>query len=300
MRRKIFSIWSVLLVLVVSIAVLVPGCGGEEELPPEQCYIEVEATLNGSPWEGELNYTLTGPGAEEEPITGSSVPYTFTVECGDWILEYISGGPEEAMDLGVDPEILYDLLDDDDMVGWGIEIDFKTVVGALIPHYRCYEVSAEGNGFGEKFVQLEDQFCGAFNATVTMETHFCNPCEKRHNDVVWPNSFPDCHLMLYELNNVEVDWTGTVVVNNQGGEQTLKVSGPILLGIPTWKWGNMEPLCLDHYLLYMVTECSPTHAQVWLEDQFNQEWVNVIDPVYFANPVKKTHGDMVCAIRNPD
>jgi len=63
MRRKIFSIWSVVLVLVISLAVFVPGCEGEIPLGT----IEVTATLDGSPWTGDVDYTLTahisgGPG----------------------------------------------------------------------------------------------------------------------------------------------------------------------------------------------------------------------------------------------
>ena len=66
MRRKILSIWSVLLVLVVLLAVLVPGCEGEIQLG----VIEVRATLDGLPWTGAVDYILT-------PASGSPFGFPF-------------------------------------------------------------------------------------------------------------------------------------------------------------------------------------------------------------------------------
>lgn len=96
MVRKIFSIWSVLLVLVISLAVLVPGCEGE----PTTGTIEVEATLDGDPWGGAVEYELSGPGS---PITGSSVPNSHSVDAGDWTCAYISGGPPDTNFVDIAP-----------------------------------------------------------------------------------------------------------------------------------------------------------------------------------------------------
>ncbi len=93
-RKKIFSIWSVLLVLVVSIAVLVPGC------EPVQCTIEVKATLDGAAWSGNVSYTLTGPTSN---TTGTSVSDTFSVDCGNWTCAYVSGGPAGASFVNITP-----------------------------------------------------------------------------------------------------------------------------------------------------------------------------------------------------
>ena len=92
MKKKIFSIWSVLLILVVSIAVLVPGC------TPTTGTINVDATLDGSPWPssgtGAVDYTLTGPGATAPTIIdGTKVPDSFTGDPGSWTCAYVSGGP---------------------------------------------------------------------------------------------------------------------------------------------------------------------------------------------------------------
>ena len=63
--RKSFSIC---LILVVLIAVLVASCESAEKGGT----IIVKATLCGAPWEGALNYTLTGP--EGDFLLGECVP----------------------------------------------------------------------------------------------------------------------------------------------------------------------------------------------------------------------------------
>jgi len=95
-KKKIFSIWSVLLVLVVSIAIVVPGC------TPTTGTIEVKATLDGLTWEGLVDYTLTGPGAAS-PISGTSVNATHTVDPGSWNCTYDGGGPGVFVDITPTP-----------------------------------------------------------------------------------------------------------------------------------------------------------------------------------------------------
>ena len=92
MRKGLFAICSILLVLVVSLAVLAPSC------TPTTGTIEVKATLDGSPWPssgtGAVDYTLTGPGTS--PTGTDSVPKNFTVDPGSWTCAYISGGPPDT------------------------------------------------------------------------------------------------------------------------------------------------------------------------------------------------------------
>ena len=89
MKRKFFAICSVLVTAIVLIAVLVPGCDGGTTGT-----IEVDATLDGLPWSGAVEYTLTGPGAAAPTIiNGSSVPNSHTAEAGNWTCAYVSGGP---------------------------------------------------------------------------------------------------------------------------------------------------------------------------------------------------------------
>jgi len=101
-KKKIFSIWSVLLVLVVSIAILVPGC------TPTTGTIEVNATLDGAAWPssgtGAVDYTLTGPGATAPTIlNGTKVPDSFTGDPGSWTCAYVSGGPAAAYFVNITP-----------------------------------------------------------------------------------------------------------------------------------------------------------------------------------------------------
>jgi len=90
MQKKIFSLWSILLVLVVSLSVLGSGC------PPVDGggTIEVEATLCGVPWEGDVDYTLTP--ATGSPINGTNVSATHSVAAGNWTCSHDGGGPAGA------------------------------------------------------------------------------------------------------------------------------------------------------------------------------------------------------------
>jgi len=101
-KKKIFSIWSVLLILIVSIAVVVPGCGDGACTGD----IEVKATLCDEVWEGDVEYKLTGPGAAAPTIiNGTNVTTTHSgVECGDWTCEYVSGGPPGAYFVNITPD----------------------------------------------------------------------------------------------------------------------------------------------------------------------------------------------------
>lgn len=99
MRKKIFSIWSVLLVLVISIAIVVPGC--TEEGGGEQGTIEVKATICGDSYQGPVDYTLTP--ASGSAITGTNVTASFNVTPGSWTCEYVSGGPAESCLEGITP-----------------------------------------------------------------------------------------------------------------------------------------------------------------------------------------------------
>ena len=63
-----------------------------------------------------------------------------------------------------------------------------------------------------------------------------------------------------------------------------------------------DPPLFDHYLLYAVIESPPmAPVDVVLNDQFEVEPdAQVLAPRFLANPVKKTHGDEVTDILDPD
>jgi hypothetical protein len=102
MRKSFFAICSILLILLVSIAVLVPGCAGEQEEEEEEGTIEVYATLCGEAWQGPVDYTLTPESGS--PVSGTEVPASFNVSAGEWTCEYVSGGdPDSFFDVVTTP-----------------------------------------------------------------------------------------------------------------------------------------------------------------------------------------------------
>jgi alpha-tubulin suppressor-like RCC1 family protein len=176
---------------------------------------------------------------------------------------------------------------------------------AVVPldHFKGYWVDEETAPYIGEVVSLEDQF-GAVNATVESAVFFCNPVEKLHDEVLTPISNPNHHLTLYGLHYEEAPQTWQVEVDNQFGTQNLTVSGPFWLAVPTQKLvpGDHEPpVGLDHFLLYEVTPGPSMNVVVDLNDEFGYDPdVLVHYPVFFANPVRKTHNGEVTEIVNPE
>lgn len=97
MRKRLVAIYSVLVVAIVLLAVFVPSCVPTEE----KGTIWVKATICDTPWEGAVNYTLTP--ATGSAINGTSVSANFSVNVGTWTCAYVSGGPDGAYFVGIDP-----------------------------------------------------------------------------------------------------------------------------------------------------------------------------------------------------
>ena len=98
MKKNFFTICLVLTVSILLIAFLILSCTP----PPVQCSIVVKATLDGSPWTGAEQYTLTiATGAS--PVNGTAVENSFTVDCGSWTCAYVSGGPAGASFVNITP-----------------------------------------------------------------------------------------------------------------------------------------------------------------------------------------------------
>ena len=175
----------------------------------------------------------------------------------------------------------------------------------VLDHFKCYPAS--GIDPIEEFVYLEDQF-GTVEAVVGEAKFFCNPVAKREEEMPpMPSPMilnPDHHLTLYSLYQEEEPQERIVKAENQFGTQQLVVSDPVMLGVPTHKLypgEHYSPVGLDHFLIYEVIEGPSVEVEMDLYDQFGYEpGVFVYEPVYFANPVKKTHDGDVTLIRNPD
>jgi hypothetical protein len=91
MKKSLISVYSVLVIAIVLLAALVPGCGGGVTTGT----IYVKATLCGSPWQGAVSYTLTPTSGT--PISGTAVDATHTgAAAGTWACAYVSGGPAGA------------------------------------------------------------------------------------------------------------------------------------------------------------------------------------------------------------
>ena len=170
-----------------------------------------------------------------------------------------------------------------------------------IDHFTYYQVDSEWY-VGEN-VTLEDQF-GAFNAMVGYAYAFGNPAQKEHSENVTPIWNPDHHFTVYYISYEEEHVVRSVEVKNQFGTQELTVNGPVALAVPTQKvepGNHKQPFGLDHYLLYEVIGGTSVEQVVDLNDEFGPESeIHVYEPVLFANPVRKTHGEEVTEIQNPD
>ena len=278
MRKKIFSIWSVLLVLLVSIAVLVPSCA------PTQGTIDVKATLDGSAWTGAVQYTLTLPGAAAPTvINGASVASTHrNVNPGSWTCAYVSGGPGTFVN--ITPAATQSVTAGGTIT---FTLSFVTPQAGGLDHFKFYEIIG-GPYVGDVMPKVEDQFyTGIEEVQVQYARYFGNPVAKTNDGTTTPIGNSDHHLTLYDI-ATPVTQTWNVEVDNQFGTQELTVSGPVMLAVPTLKEEHEPPYYLDHYLLYKVIEGDDVQEVVDLEDQWHKESdVEVHHPVYFANPAGK-------------
>ena len=192
---------------------------------------------------------------------------------------------------------------------YGLIVPSQKIAWEWLPmfdHFRSYKIDPGTEPYIGEIVQLQDQFLAApLDALVEWGMGFCNPAGKYHADFESPIWHWEYHLMVYSLDYEAPAQVYEVTVDNQFGEgQVLYVYGPVALAVPThklWPDDYGPPEGLDHFLLYLVIDYTIVpDVPVELWDQFNWEpEVWVYDPVYFANPVQKTHGE-VTEIENPE
>jgi hypothetical protein len=168
--------------------------------------------------------------------------------------------------------------------------------GVRLDHFKCY--LAQDPTPWNAPVTLSDQFT-QLQTRVLNAVRFCNPTRKIHAGVPTPVLDADAHLTIYRLNPLPPPITRDIIAANQFGEQRLRVSGPVLLAVPTQKRGHEAPRNLDHFLCYRASG-TPLNLQVWLQDQFFPEVVPVTSPALFCNPTKKDHADTTTPILHPD
>jgi len=169
-------------------------------------------------------------------------------------------------------------------------------------HFKFYEVDGATAPYVGEVVQLTDQF-GTLEAMVGDAVSFGNPVQKTHLDTETPIEDPNRHYTLYDLELEEPQSWKVMIINQFQDDVWLTVEGPYYLAVPTQKEDHEMAECLDHLLVYEVLLSGEPAliAEVDLHDQFHDELgVEVYEPLYFANPVQKTHGDEVTEIVHED
>jgi hypothetical protein len=148
-------------------------------------------------------------------------------------------------------------------------------------HFKLYDASGVT---APQAVSLVDQF-GAEATVVDQVVAFMPPVVK--DPPGDPLINPGNHLTCYALGGTfgPLD----VLVQNQFGEQPLTVYDPAMLCLPSDKVSpddGLAPDPSDHYKCYWAGG-DPVHRVVTLTDQFHVEFVDVVEPVLFCNPVDK-------------
>jgi hypothetical protein len=174
-------------------------------------------------------------------------------------------------------------------------------------HFLVYQVVEKD--FPEVGVQLKDQFIEE-DVVVWEPVYFANPVQKTIVDSgeVTEIEKDDEHLVFYSIEDIGFNESinKSIQIANQFGPQTLNLTYPEFLAVPSQKISWEQPL--DHFHCYWATwadEPPPTFpAEVQLEDQFITEWLGepliatVGAPALFANPVNKYHGEVWTPISN--
>lgn len=127
---------------------------------------------------------------------------------------------------------------------------------------------------------------------------FANPVSKNGEDLYDRHA----HLTWYNVIDPAPEPTRIVEVANQFGEQKILTGKTIGFLAPTQKFeqGSQFPKELDHFKVYLVLKGKGIDKEVKLKDQFGDGEVEVCDPLAFAVPVRKQHGQNSFDIHNTD
>jgi hypothetical protein len=254
MRKGLLAICLSLVVVVVLLAVLVPGCA---YYPPCKGTIEVNATICGFPWPGVVNYTLSGlkwP-LPNDIINGASVPATHSgALCLNWTCLNVSGGPPGAFLADIAPSAHQTVSDGGTIT---FTLNFEKDQDAAI---ECLYWTVDGNEtmypvpelhpcqiLDVHFQQWVDG-CTGYNVTLN-ETSWLNITQIGGpfpatifvvNASCALNKTPDEPLMPTPVKNFQVSsFNGTPV--EVGMNTTLVLGVPTLLGVET-QWQLVKAL----------------------------------------------------------
>jgi hypothetical protein len=155
-----------------------------------------------------------------------------------------------------------------------------------LDHFKCYNTT-ESTLERPFLVTLDDQFVTGDVVQVVNAVWFCNPVQKTSQGVTTPILEPANHLTLYPFAIKETAPRRRVTIDNQFGLQTINVTAPRLLAVPTEKNGDPMVDPINHFKCYEATGPA-LNAPVTLVDQFHTEQARLLAPRYFCNPTAKT------------
>jgi len=162
-----------------------------------------------------------------------------------------------------------------------------------LDHYLLYQV--EYSPYWEVAVNLTDQFGGNPAVTVHPPTYFASPVQITYKGEVFEVVNPEEHALIYSI--IGESYETQLQVDNEFGSQTLDVSDPAYIFVPSQKIA--PPVSqLDHFKCYDATDAEPLEFTIVdLEDQFvfMPGWP-VTRAEWFCNPVMKNSEPIV----NPD
>jgi len=318
MKKKIFSICLSVVVLVSLIAVLVPGCtgGGDTyELTmaanPAAGGTATDET-GGSPYEEGADVDIKAVPADCYRFVNWSAPAgtfgnstaaetTFTMPARDVTVT----ANFEAITLGHFK--FYDV-DDTSTPQFGDNQEL-TVTGpswlavpttkagheepVCLDHFLVYDVVPQT--YEPVEVELNDQFTQE-TVTVYEPYFFANPVKKTVGSEVTKIQNPDDHLVFYWIEGESYE-TSVQFDNQFGDEQTLALTDPVLMAVPSEKLSWWR--ALDHFTCY-ATAGVPLEGEVRLVDQWVDITTTVLDPVFFCNPAEKIYDEEMTEICYPD
>lgn len=162
-----------------------------------------------------------------------------------------------------------------------------------LDHYLLYQV--EYSPYWETAVNLTDQFGGNPAVTVRPPAYFASPVQITYKGEVTEIVNPEEHAVIYSIEGESYETQ--LQVDNEFGSQTLDVSGPAYVFVPSQKIAPPVPP-LDHFKCYdVVNGTTPGYVYPDFEDQFvfMPGW-QVETAEWFCNPVMKNSESIV----NPD
>jgi hypothetical protein len=161
------------------------------------------------------------------------------------------------------------------------------VPAAGLDRFTCYQMrpARDATPVQSAPLDLADAFEEVTGTPGRSANFLCNPASRDGGPVGDPTAHLACYKMRYERQPAFA--ARDVTVQNEFGEQHLKVYRRLRLCVPSEKNGVPSSLDLDHFRCYAVRSTSFTALTVTLVDQFTSRTARVQQPVAFCDAVDK-------------